>query len=180
MRGAIPVLRILAIVTAIRVGAGAATTLLKGANRHQMLAATSMATGISKVALSIALVRPLGLPGVALGTLIPLAISTCVIVFPAACRRVGVTIWTLLRQSIVPPLWPAAAVAVFYVVWPMTAERALAGVAAQAVLGGALYLALFVGLAIGAQDRSFYFSTARTLISGLRRQARPRKSTVPA
>jgi hypothetical protein len=34
--------RVLALVTVIRVGAGTATTFLKGANRHQLLAAASV------------------------------------------------------------------------------------------------------------------------------------------
>jgi O-antigen/teichoic acid export membrane protein len=179
MRGAIPVLQILAVATAIRVGAGSATTLLKGANRHRLLAAASIGTGISNVALSIALVQPLGLPGVALGTLIPLVCSTGVIVFPAACRRVGVPLRTLIGQSIVPALWPAVAVAAFHALWPITAGRPLIGIALQSVLGGALYIALFVGLAIGRRDRALYLSTARTLVSGFGRAPAPAsKSTL--
>lgn len=165
MRGGVPVLQILAFTTVIRVGAGTATTVLKGAGRHQLLAAASVGTGIANVALSVALVRPLGLPGVALGTLVPLAFSTWLIVCPAACRRVGLSLWKLVSHSILPALWPAIVVACLYALLPTTSGRPLARMALQAMLGGALYVALFAGIAIGRRDRALYVSLARLLLS---------------
>jgi O-antigen/teichoic acid export membrane protein len=163
MSGAVPVLQVLALVTVIRVGAGTATTFLKGANRHQLLAAASVATGIANLALSVALVRPLGLTGVALGTLIPLALSTMFVVFPAACRRAGLSLWRLISHSILPATWPAVVVgAVYELVLPAPPER-LSGIALQAILGGVLYLALFAGVAISSRDRALYLSLARSM-----------------
>jgi hypothetical protein len=110
------------------------------------------------------LVRPFGLIGVALGTLIPLALSTAFVVFPAACRRVGVSLWRLVSHSILPAVWPAVVVgAVYGLVLPAPPER-LSSIAFQAVLGGVLYLVLFAGVAIGRRDRAMYLSMACSIV----------------
>ena len=167
MRGSVPVLQILAIATVVRVGAGTATTVLKGANRHQLLASASVATGMANVALSVALVRPLGLRGVALGTLIPLALSTWFIVYPAACRRVGMPLRRLVTHSILPALWPAIVMACLYALVPATSPRPLRIVALQSMIGVVVYMALFVGIAVGRRDRTMYISMARQLLTGV-------------
>jgi O-antigen/teichoic acid export membrane protein len=163
MMGAVPVLQLLALVTLIRVGAGTATTLLKGANRHQLLAAASVGTGVANVVLSIALVRGFGLPGVALGTLLPLAASTGFVVFPAACRRVDLPPWRLVVYSVLPALWPAAVVGIAYAVLPVPVPHRLAALALHAAFIAISYLALF-GVAVGHEGRRRYILMVRALV----------------
>ena len=107
----------------IRVGAGTATTLLKGGGMHRLMATTSIATGVANVVVSIALVRPLGLIGVALGTLIPVACSTFFVVYPAACRRVELPLRTLAGTAIWPALWPALALGGLFYALPLRTCR---------------------------------------------------------
>jgi O-antigen/teichoic acid export membrane protein len=174
MRGSSPVLQLLAVVTVIRVGAGTATTVLKGANRHQLLAGASVACGFAKVTLSVLLIQVLGLTGVAVGTLVPLALSTVFIVFPAACRRVELPLSALASRALLPALWPAAVVAVLYGMVPAAPTPRLAVVAVEAAFGVAAYAALFTGLAVGRRDRALYFSMARALVSVPGKPAPPR------
>jgi O-antigen/teichoic acid export membrane protein len=156
--GSVPVLQILAVAVAIRVGSGTATTVLKGAGQHRMLAYVNMATGVANLVLSIILVRWWGLVGVAVGTLVPIAFSACVVLYPAACRRVGLPLRAVV--SVVPALWPAVVVCAALVVTRKISPVTLPAIAAQIAFGGLLYLALFI-IAIGRRDRAIY--TAKVL-----------------
>jgi Na+-driven multidrug efflux pump len=130
--------------------------VLRGAGQHRMLAFVNIATGLVNVALSVALIRPFGLEGVAYGTLIPIAIAAVFIVFPAACRRVGVSLGMAVRHSVFPALWPAFIVGVVLAMTRHISSGTLLAVVLQASGGGLLYLALFFAIAIGRRDRALY------------------------
>ena len=98
--GSVIVLQILSIIVIVRVGNATASTLLKGAGEHRLIAVTNMGAAIVNVALSIALVRPFGLVGVAVGTLIPVCLVLMLVVFPAGCRRVEVTVPHALAHAV--------------------------------------------------------------------------------
>jgi len=68
---ATPVLLVLAVTVWLYGGRAIAAAGLMGLNRHRGLAAAVAAEAAANLALSIALIGPLGLPGVALGTTIP-------------------------------------------------------------------------------------------------------------
>src|SRR5205823_5319164 len=87
MVAAVPVMQLLAFVVALRVGNATSTTLLKGAGHVRYVAMVNIAAGLVNLALSAALVRPFGLIGVAIGTLIPVAGASVLVLFPAAVRR---------------------------------------------------------------------------------------------
>jgi O-antigen/teichoic acid export membrane protein len=165
MQGSVPVLKILSIAIMFRVAAGTATTVLKGGGMHRRMATVSIVTGIANVVVSVALVRPLGLRGVALGTLIPVACSTCFFVYPAACRRVAIPFRTFFAQAIWPALWPAVILgAAYYTLLPADLPRRLSVIAVESMVGGLLYLALFGVMAIGRRDRQMYTSVAAHLL----------------
>ena len=163
MRGSVPVIRILAFAVAIRVGNATATTLLKGAGEHRMLAWTNLGTGVVNVLLSIALIKPYGLVGVAVGTLIPIACSSIFIVQPAACRRVQLPMSVAFRQSVWPAIWPAFVVSAVLALTRDLSSGTLLAVALQAVSAGLLYLVLFFGVAVSRKDRLYYFTKALEL-----------------
>jgi len=71
--GSVIVVQLLASIVVVRVGTATASTLLKGAGRHRLVAVVNVVTAIVNVSLSIALVKPLGLAGVAIGTLVPVS-----------------------------------------------------------------------------------------------------------
>jgi O-antigen/teichoic acid export membrane protein len=164
MAGAIPIIQILAVGVAIRVGNATGTTVLKGAGQHRMLAFVNLATGVANVLLSIALIRRYGLVGVAVGTLIPIAIASLFIIFPAACRRVGLPLGRAFAHSVFPALWPAFVVGLALAASRNISSGTLLAVVLQTVGGGVLYLALFYAVAIGRRDRALYTAKVMELL----------------
>ena len=164
--GSVPVIYILAVAVAIRVGNSTATTVLKGAGQHRLLATMNLVMAFANLALSIVLVRRLGLAGVALGTLIALATGSIAVLFPAACRRVQLPVREALAQAVWPPLWPAIVMVAFLAITRNFANSNLAMIALQAITAGLLYLAVFLMLAITREERQWYIAKARRLLRG--------------
>jgi O-antigen/teichoic acid export membrane protein len=155
--GSATVAQLLLCVVLVRVGTGSANVILKGAGRHKLLAYTNATTGIANLLLSITLIGPFGLPGVAMGTLIPVLAATFVL-FPKACHRVGLPVWTVLRRAVWPAVWPVAGlVAVIRAGQPLVGAT-LGGLAALLVAAGLVYQALFLGFAIPADQRRIYWA----------------------
>jgi O-antigen/teichoic acid export membrane protein len=159
----VPVIYILAGVVTARVGTASAATLLKGADRHKFLASTNLVIAVANVILSIILVQRMGLIGVALGTLIPLGAASIFVIFPTACRRVGLPIREAVRSAVWPAVWPMALVAA-----PLLATRNLVGnsvvsIAAQSITAGLLYALIFIRFAINREDRQWYLTKIKLL-----------------
>jgi O-antigen/teichoic acid export membrane protein len=162
--GSVPVIYILAIMVTIRVGNSTATTVLKGAGHHRLLAATNLSMAVANLAISILLVRRMGLVGVALGTMIALGTGSMFVLFPAACRRVQVSVREALAAALWPTLWPAVVMAAFLAITRNFMSVSLAAVALQAITGGLLYLVVFLMLAISREERQWYISKAKRLV----------------
>jgi O-antigen/teichoic acid export membrane protein len=117
---AYPVLLTLIIPHTIMLMQGASSRILFGMSKHGKLAIVTLIEGVANLVLSIALVRPLGIWGDALGTAIPL-FGTFVFFMPwHLCSRLGVRMWTYLRQAYLLPLTlciPLAAVLLLMRKW---------------------------------------------------------------
>jgi O-antigen/teichoic acid export membrane protein len=165
---AVSVAMLLAGVVAARVGTATAMTVLKGAGRHRLLAWTNLATAAANLSLSLLLVRHLGLLGVAIGTLAPVAGTALFVVFPSGCRRVGLSV----RDGVARAVWPAAWPAAVMVAWLFAARPFvpawLPAVALHAAIAGCLYLVLFLRWGLPAAERRFYISKAALLLARLR------------
>jgi O-antigen/teichoic acid export membrane protein len=161
--------QLLLTVVLVRTSTASGNLILKGAGQHKLLTYTNAITAIVNVLLSIALVRPLGLAGVALGTLIPVSLSAVLVIYPAACRRVGLPIGRALSQAIWPATWPATIMVAMLWLGRRAAPTGLFEVALQLAVGGLAYMGLFIGLAIGAEERHFYWTKLRGLVAHQRR-----------
>ena len=157
MSAAAPVIQVLAVAVALRVGNATGTTILKGSGQVRRLAFVNLWTGLANLILSAALIKPFGLVGVAIGTLVPIAFSSIFIIFPAACHRVQLSVRHAIRYAIWPAAWPAVAVAALLTVVHGRSDT-LGLVIAEAAAAGLLYVGLFI-LAVGRRDRQNY--TAR-------------------
>jgi O-antigen/teichoic acid export membrane protein len=164
MLGSVPVIQILAVAVAIRVGNATSTTLLKGAGCVRYLAFVNLGAGVVNLALSALLIKPLGLIGVAIGTLIPIAFVSMFVLFPAACRRVGLPVMDVARHAVWPAVWPAAIIAVCLIPIRGTSSGTLLAVLIEATIACAVYLALFFLIAVGRRDRAHYAAKAMELI----------------
>ena len=180
LAGAVPVLQILTVAVAVRVGNATGTTLLKGTGKHRMLAAVNLATGVVNVALSAALIGPFGLAGVAYGTLVPIAVAAVVVLFPAACRHAGVPTAHVLVRGVVPAVWPVFPAALLMWVLRDLAEPRLATLVLEGAAGAAVYFGLFIGIAIGARDRALYVQRVRELIGRRNRAVAPKSPVTGA
>jgi O-antigen/teichoic acid export membrane protein len=152
------VIQILAVAVVLRVGNATSTTVLKGAGQVRRVAIVNIVTGVVNLALSAALVGPLGLIGVALGTVVPVAIASTCVLFPDACRRVGLGIGHAFSRAVWPAVWPAVVTGAALEVLRPRLVPGFIGIGVAAATGGVLYVLLFV-LAVGRRDRAHY--TAR-------------------
>jgi O-antigen/teichoic acid export membrane protein len=155
--------QIMLLVVLVRISTASANLILKGAGQHRLLTWTNATTAVVNLLLSIALARPLGLVGVALGTLIPVSVATAFILYPAACRRVDVPVVRPLAQAIWPALWPAVFMVAALRLGPRPASLLTVGISLMA--GGLVYVGLFFSLAISAPERRFYWTKLRRLIA---------------
>lgn len=160
----IPIIHILAAVVTFRVGNATATTLLKGAGDHRLLALSNSGIGIANLLLSVALVRRFGLQGVAAGTLIPLSVISIFVLFPAACRRANVRVWHAVARSVWPAIWPAFCMGIFLALSRRLSEPGFISVLLQALGAGSIYAILFLSLAIGKTEREWYLTKFRQVV----------------
>jgi O-antigen/teichoic acid export membrane protein len=157
--------QILLAVVLIRISTASANLILKGTGGHKLLAYTNVTTAVVNILMSIVLIRRLGLLGVALGTLIPVAASAAFVLYPAACRKVGLRVSRPLFEAMWPALWPAAIMTMALWLGRDLPPGGLFGVALHLAAGGLLYLALFLRLAIGADERRLYWTKLRGLVT---------------
>jgi O-antigen/teichoic acid export membrane protein len=161
--GSVILVQLLSLVVIMRVGNATGATLLKGAGRHRLLAFTNITAAISNLALSLLLVRWLGLVGVAIGTMVPIGIAAAFVVFPAACRRVGLPLGTALIQAVWPALWPAGLMVVAARLMRGLAPDTLIAVGAQIAALCLVYAVTFFFFSLSADERRFYLSKALQL-----------------
>jgi O-antigen/teichoic acid export membrane protein len=177
---AVPVLQILAVAVAIRVGNATGSTLLKGSGQHKLLAFTNLGAGVVNIVLSIVLVRHYGILGVAIGTVVPIAAAAVFILNPAACRRVGLPIRHLLARSVFPAVWPGVVMGGALLYTRSISSGTLLAVAIQAAAGGVLYLVLLIGIAIGRHNRELYLGKVKQLLGKRRPRAAAPATARPA
>jgi O-antigen/teichoic acid export membrane protein len=156
--GSVNVIYILSIVVAFRVGNATSTVILKGSGLHKVLAMSNLSMAISNLVLSVLLVRWYGLIGVAIGTLIPMVVFSMFVVFPAACRRVQLSRWTVFRESVWPAVWPAIVMAGFILLARRYGDSSRSLLLLQAMLAAGIYAALFLRFAISRNERDWYFN----------------------
>ena len=159
--GSINVIYILSIVVALRVGNATSTVILKGAGLHKVLAVSNLSMALSNLVLSVLFVRWYGLIGVAIGTLIPMVVFPLFVVFPAACQRVELSRWTVIRQSVWPAAWPAMVMAAFILAAKRFSDGSWRWLVVQAMVAALIYVALFLLFAISRDERDWYFNKVK-------------------
>jgi O-antigen/teichoic acid export membrane protein len=164
------VAQILICVVAIRVGNATATTVLKGAGQHRMLSFTNAGTALGNVALSLLWIRHYGLVGQAMGTLIPVVFSAVFILWPAACRRVGIGVATAFSQAVWPTLWPTLVMAAVVIPIREALPARLWAIAFAGAIGALVYFATFLAFAVKRSERQLYAEKVTELVKARRRR----------
>lgn len=166
--GSVIVVQLLAFTVMVRIANATSMTLLKAAGRHQLVAYTNLGTSLVNLTLSVLLVRRFGLSGVAIGTLIPVCLSSVLILFPAGCRRVQLPITRVFVQALWPALWPAAVMTLFIVVTAPLVGDSLFAVGAEMIAAAGVYAVVFLFFGVSAGERRFYFAQAVECINRYR------------
>jgi O-antigen/teichoic acid export membrane protein len=162
--GSVIVIQLLAFTVIVRVGNSTSATLLKGAGQHRLVAFTYILTGIVNLSLSIALVARLELMGVAIGTLVPVTISSMFVLFPAGCRRVGLSVGRALSQAVWPAVWPAAVMVAYVELTRGLVASNLFAVGAEMAAAAMVYAVTFLLFGLTTAERRFYMSKVTQLV----------------
>jgi O-antigen/teichoic acid export membrane protein len=96
---AYPVLVALVVGYYLALAQGPAVGLLFGLSRHKYFALVNSVEGIVNLLLSILLVRRYGIVGVALGTLVPMTLSSVIIQPIYVCRMAGIDYFEYVRRT---------------------------------------------------------------------------------
>ena len=130
-----------------------ASSILQGMARHRPLALLSLFTGLANLLISVVLVGPLGVLGVALGTLIPAIIESWIILTPYSLRQLGVSVRTALRLIIWPALAPAVPLVIVLAVldWLLRPASYLA-LACIGAAGAGVYALGYLALTAGQPE----------------------------
>lgn len=157
------VIYILSVVVALRVGNATSAVILKGSDLHKFLAFSNLSMALGNLILSVLLVRVYGLIGVAIGTLIPMVVMAMFVVFPKACRRVGLSVWTVVRASVWPATWPAIVMGIFVVLTRGRIQGSWSLLILQSFVAALIYAGLFLVFAINRNERDWYFNKIKEI-----------------
>jgi O-antigen/teichoic acid export membrane protein len=158
------VVQILALVVIARVGTWTSSTVLQGGGHHRLLALSNLTAAAVNIGLSVILVRTYGLPGVAFATLTVVTVRALLVVIPVACARVGISPLRFAVGAVWPALWPAAITLGALAAVRDTSATSLWYAVLQGGTTGFVYALLFLGVAIGRDDRDRYLGKLRTMV----------------
>lgn len=162
---------ILLLASFIETSQWPAIAVLQGIGRHQPLAAMWIGAGIANLLLSVLLIHPLGLEGVALGTLVPTTLASLGLVLPYALRVVDVPPKRALREVFLPSLAPVLPTAlVVYAARQAFMPTSLLAVIAIAAIGPLVYGIGYLCMTANQLEREVFWS----LVLGAIRFARTR------
>jgi O-antigen/teichoic acid export membrane protein len=160
---------ILAAASLLASSQALATQILLGIARHRLVAISAVASGLANVVLSIVLLQWFGLPGVAIGTLIPNAVTSLCVVIPFANRTLGVSPGKALRKIWVPGLLPAIGASV--VLWLLqrhSGTHTPAEVIAWVATAGLVYVIGYLAMPACAAERGLLLDAMAAVSPRLR------------
>lgn len=134
-----------------------AGSILQGMTRHRRLAVIALGSALANLGLSILLVRPLGVAGVALGTLIPTSVECVCFVLPYAMRVIGVSARAALREIFIPTMTPIVPMAVvIYGLREILKPASLISIATIAGVGLLIYATIYLGVSTDATEQRVF------------------------
>jgi O-antigen/teichoic acid export membrane protein len=136
-----------------------AGSILSGMARHRYLSIISIGSALTNLALSLLLVRPLGVTGVAIGTLIPTIIECFGLIMPYTLRTLRVSWREAIAEIFVPALAPLAPmVMVLYALRELVAPASLVALLAITLAGLVVYAAGYITIGARPFERELYRS----------------------
>ena len=146
------------------------SSVLQAMTRHRPLAAFALGTALLNLGMSIALVHPLGVTGVALGTLIATALEVFCLVVPYATRTIGISASVVLKEIVGPAVLPVfPAFAVLLVLRILITPGSLFSVIAIILLGAGVYVGCYLAVCARPGEKE----AVRSLTANALRLTRP-------
>jgi O-antigen/teichoic acid export membrane protein len=160
-----PIVLVIAASSVVGISQYPAGAILQGMARHNILAVTALLNGLINLALSLILVRHLGLIGVALGTLAPTVLESLVIM-PFSMRLLRVRGSDLAREAFMPALAPLLpAVAILYALQSALRPHSWLTLGAIALAGGLIYVLVYFVFRATATEREMVWSVLNRAVS---------------
>ena len=157
---------VLGLASVLDAGIWPAGAVLQGIGRYRAFAILSIVAAAGNLGLSLWLVHPLGVLGVAIGTLVPTAIVRFGFIFPYTLRVMQVGAREAAREILLPALLPAIpAVAVLWALGRAVPPATLPALALCALAGAGVYGVVYLAVGAGAPERDL----ARSLVRRIRR-----------
>ncbi len=138
-----PAMAVLSATLTVGVAQSVASRILYGMGKLKLFARLALVEAAVNLALSLALVEPFGLVGVAVAVAVP-SVLFCGFVIVYACRTLDVGVWRYLRASWLKPLFAASVPAVVW--WFVTPVEATWPAITFGVGGGLVAFAVAVAL----------------------------------
>jgi O-antigen/teichoic acid export membrane protein len=149
-----PLVRILAIAALASTSQAPAASILKGIARHRPLAISAICSGVANLVLSIGLIQPLGVTGVALGTLIPTLVESFAFVLPYSIWVLRIPLAQIMREIAVPAFVPAALMTLVLYAGLLVLRAASVASLALVISAGCLtYLVVYLNFAATHAER---------------------------
>lgn len=155
-RGGMVLVVVLGLAGLVDMANWPASAIMQGLVRHRPLAIASACSALANLALSIALIGPLGLQGVALGTLVPTLVCSLCFITPYVLRVLTLTPRQYCQHILIPIVLPAIPSTIaIWIMRELLVPTTFLALAAIAVTGGLTYLGSYLLLGAGEAERSF-------------------------
>lgn len=147
-----------------------ASQVLQGMDRHRPLVVFALGSAVLNLGLSIVLVGPMGVQGVALATLVITALELCCVV-PFATRIVDVHVGRVTREALLPSLLPAIPMAaVLFGLRETLAPSGLITIGLCGLAGALVYGACYLAFPTAGPERTMVRQAVGTGRALLRRE----------
>lgn len=156
---------ILLLATAVELVSWPAANILQAIVRHGILGRQALICAAINIGFSIALFRPYGVGGVAFATILSSIVGT-VIVLHVTLREIVLPLRRFLVEAVAPP--GVAAVPTLLAGWLATrvvAPSSLPAIAAVALVGGVVYLVVYLALPSADLERELARSLLRRVLA---------------
>ena len=169
-----PVVVILALTSVASITRQPGGLIVQGIGRHHRLAAAYVCAALANIAISILLVRPYGLLGVAVATLVSsIGLNLCY-VWPFVLRLLNVRWLDFLNQALLPALAPVLPMAaVIYGISRFVEPSGIVSIGATAAAGLLTYAVVYLVFGAGDPERRL----VRGMLANLRSATSLRSKT---
>jgi O-antigen/teichoic acid export membrane protein len=167
---AAPLLMVMAVGRFFWLAQSSTGNVLLGVERHQLLTTTNLITGIGGIALGAALIRPMGLLGLALGITLPMVVTQAIVLPRMVVRMFDIPASEYWRDAFILPLTACAPyVIVLYGLMRLVVPESLlqlGGVVAAATPAWVLPTAF---ICFSDRERRAAWNGSASLVAGVKR-----------